>query len=91
MKRKHHDLIVKWAADTSIEIEARNGGYDWTTVCHPLWEETQEYRIKPPEPKKIKLLAYLDLNEELRFVSETCPFTNEWHRIPELDKEVTLP
>ena len=96
MKHKHHDLIVKWAADTSIEIEILNNDGGWVAVPDPAFVESAEYRIKPPEPKKIKFCAFEFSDGGLTWSREGSNsyegrMVNMMRRIPELDKEVTLP
>lgn len=77
------------------EIEYRgNGDCDWTKLSIPAWDWSKYiYRIKPAEPKKVKLLAYISNSGELRFVrsGETWPDGQGYRRVPSEDKEVELP
>lgn len=53
MKHKHHELIVKWVADTSKVVQAfdsRTECGSWVDVKLPVWHEDTIYRFKP-EPK----------------------------------------
>ena len=52
-KHKHHDLIVKWAADPSVKVWSKSdkNGCCWSLVNgSPLWWEDCEYHIgyQPP-------------------------------------------
>ena len=50
--RKHRDLIIAWANGARIELRLANGL--WERVTNPLWQEQNEYRIKPePKPDKV--------------------------------------
>lgn len=98
MKHPHAELIKQWADNTSLVIEYRVGEFDeWTVIEEPSFCNVYEYRIKPAEPKKVKLLAYLANGGSLRLAAEGSEdqeyFSNalELPRIPELDKEVMLP
>ena len=47
-KRKHHDMIVQWAKDDSLEVEAsRNDSGIWFITECPSWCENLKYRFKP--------------------------------------------
>mgnify|MGYP001564856368 CR=1 FL=1 len=46
-RRPHADLIIEWANDDSIEIQARlMDGDEWVTFT-PDWSPIIQYRIKP--------------------------------------------
>jgi hypothetical protein len=52
-KHVHHDLIVKWAADSTVTVECRQGpNYPWQEVSTPSWNPQFEYRIQPRLIKK---------------------------------------
>ena len=52
-KHVHHDLIVKWAADSTVTVECRQGpNYPWQEISTPSWVTQFEYRIKPRLVKK---------------------------------------
>ena len=56
MKHIHHDLMIQYAKDTSIEIEVMETHYDWGVTIQPAWDIDREYRIKPkPERKPFNL------------------------------------
>jgi hypothetical protein len=44
MKRKHAELIKKWADGAEIEVKVND---EWDSVKRPTWFENAEYRIKP--------------------------------------------
>ena len=79
------------------KIEFKNGSFhDWTPCdpTGPTWDfYRSEYRIAKPEPKKIKLQAWLMPSGML--VWRDMSKVETWHtdaiRIPEEDKEITLP
>lgn len=77
------------------KIEFKNGSFhDWTPCdpTGPTWDfYRSEYRIAKPAPKKIHLSAWLDNDGELRQVRDPAAVPNGWIRIPEEDKEITLP
>ena len=66
---------------------------DWTKGYCPDFSIASEWRIKPDEPKKVKFLGWLGVNGELRQISanESWPNQHGLIRIPELDREITLP
>ena len=68
----------------------------WTKCLYPTWDWHHfNYRIAKPEPKKVKLLAWLVEGDWIQWRVEGSlpPSTHpdEFKRIPELDKEITLP
>ena len=67
---------------------------NWIKTNTPLFNfAICEYRIAKPEPKKIKLQAWL-IAGEIRWLSENSQIVNFASgpiRIPEEDKEITLP
>ena len=71
-----------------------NGGWmDWTCSYCPGFNEGFKWRIKPDEPNKVKFLGWLGVNGELRQISanEIWPNQHGLIRLPELDREITLP
>jgi hypothetical protein len=59
--------------------------------CNPGWEFGDYiYRVKPAEPKKVKLLAWLDC-DQLFWLRETA--SPKWPsvRVPSEDKEIEIP
>ena len=66
---------------------------DWTKGYCPDFSIASEWRIKPDEPKKVKLLAWLEQDTgylNLRLESFGSPKHSDCIRIPELDREITL-
>ena len=67
---------------------------DWTKGYCPDFSIANEWRIKPDEPKKVKLLAWFEQDTgylNLRCESFGSPKHSDCIRIPELDLEITLP
>ena len=67
---------------------------DWTSSHCPSFREGFKWRIKPDEPKKVKLLAWFERDTgylNLRLESFGSPKHSDCIRIPELDREITLP
>ena len=67
---------------------------DWTCAYCPGFKEGFKWRIKPDEPKKVKLEAWINENG---FLMHKANFgkgyvaRGSWIRIPELDCEIALP
>ena len=68
-------------------------GMDWTCAYCPGFKEGFKWRIKPDEPKKVKFFGWLGTSGELRQIraNESWPNQHGLIRIPELDREITLP
>ena len=67
---------------------------DWIKPYCPGFMNGFKWRIKPDEPKKVKLLAWLEQDTGyLNFILESFGSPKHWDgiRIPELDREITLP
>ena len=67
---------------------------DWPNSYCPSFKEGFKWRIKPDEPKKVKLLAWFEQDTgylNLRLESFGSPKHSDCIRIPELDREITLP
>ena len=67
---------------------------DWTKSYCPDFSIANEWRIKPDEPKKVKLEAWINENGFLMHKAnfgEGYVAHGSWIRIPELDREITLP
>jgi hypothetical protein len=55
---KHAELIKAWADGAEIQYRADSNWYDCTSNS-PMWDETQEYRIKPePKPDVVLFVVY---------------------------------
>ena len=67
---------------------------DWINSHCPHFCDEFKWRIKPDEPKKVKLEAWIDedglLMHKANF-GEGYMARGSWIRIPELDLEITLP
>ena len=67
---------------------------DWTSSHCPNFRDGFNWRIKPDEPKKVKLEAWIDENG---FLMHKANFgkgyvaRGSWIRFSELDSEITLP
>ena len=67
---------------------------DWISSHCPGFRDGFKWRIKPDEPKKVKLLAWFEQDTgylNLRLESFGSPKHSDCIRIPELDREITLP
>lgn len=67
---------------------------DCITPYCPSFLDGFKWRIKPAEPKKVKLLAWLNQDTgylNLRLESFGYPKHSDYIHIPELDREITLP
>lgn len=67
---------------------------DWTNSHCPCFSDVFKWRIKPDEPKKVKLEAWINENGFLMHKAnfgEGYVARGSWVRIPELDREITLP
>ena len=76
-----------------LQYEKYNGDWcDWAEDYCPCFSGF-EWRIKPDEPKKVKFLGWLGTSGELRQIraNESWPNQHGLIRIPELDREITLP
>jgi len=74
MKRKHYDLIVKWAE--GVEIEVYNPLIDdYTIVARPMWFDKDHYREHDPY-RKLKAE-----NKEVRVIKdeEGNPTEGSWY------------
>ena len=66
----------------------------WLVADYPFWGFSElHYRIAKPEPKKVKLEAWLMPNGALVWcdMSKVQTWSNDAIRIPEEDKEIALP
>ena len=77
-------------------LQYQNGDGSWMIWEYPYCPKLISgiWRIKPDEPKKVKLLAWLEQNTgylNLRLESFGEPKHSNCIRIPELDREITLP
>ena len=78
------------------EIEYYNTDENkWTHIDLPAFNFVfYDYRIAKPEPKKVKLEAWMNTFHgaiEYRKLPHGFHDNAEWIRIPEEDKEITLP
>ena len=67
---------------------------DWINLYCPDFRDGFKWRIKPDEPKKVKLEAWINENGFLMHKAhfgEGYAARGSWVRIPELDCEITLP
>lgn len=66
---------------------------DWINPYCPGFRDGFKWRIKPDEPKKVKLEAWINENGFLMHKANfgESSVSVSWVRIPELDLEITLP
>ena len=87
-----YKISVMTAFKNGERIESKRKDHVlWVEQYVPLWNWTDvDYRIAKPEPKKVKLCAFIDDNGYLRWIREElfdfAPFT----RVHSEDKEITL-
>lgn len=56
MKHIHHDLMIQYANDCTLEIEVKDYLNRWGVIRYPHWLNIHEYRIKPkPERRPFNL------------------------------------
>ena len=85
--RMQAEVLIAFAEGKTIQCRRRTQ-VEWLNApANPLWDwVTFNYRIKPAEPRKVKLEAWIDTSGELRRV-----LINEskegWTRVPSLDLE----
>ena len=65
MKRKHAELIKKWADGAEIQYKSKADG-EWCDHSDTEWDEDYEYRIKPePKPDWSKHIRISSRNNEI--------------------------
>ena len=47
--RRHADMIIAWAKDDSLVVEAQQSDGTYVGVSPPLWDSCTSYRFKPSE------------------------------------------
>jgi hypothetical protein len=47
--RRHVEMIIAWAKDDSLVVEAQQSDGTYVEVSPPLWEPSGNYRFKPSE------------------------------------------
>ena len=82
--------VAKAQAD-GWEIEC-TGETLWIPWDGTVWRNFMKYRARPRQPKlrKVKMLAYLDTNAELRWRGDPAA-SAQWIRIPAQDIEIEVP
>lgn len=91
--KRRAEVMLAFAEGKEIEYSWGGG---WNFCSDPVWDwHTNDYRIKPPSKRKIKLEAWLDGDGELRYVfcqprtvSGAGPMG--WTRLPGLDLETEI-
>lgn len=78
MKHKHHDLMVAYAADTSLKIQyfSTIPGAGWQDLENPGFNPIYEYRVAPPPPPpQLTETIFIGRDPELThpFLSVTRP------------------
>ena len=88
---KHADLIHAFADGKVLQFHFEDEWHDWNEDhCPSFLIQEREWRIKPNEPKKVKCVGWFD-GENLFMLKEGVEPKFPSKRIPELDREVTLP
>ena len=66
-------------------------GKEWADVADPTWNfGTVEYRVKPEDLKKVKMLCWYD-GTYLYWVKKEREKSLNWIRVPSEDEEIELP
>lgn len=73
-RHPHADLMIAYANDASLAIEASVDGERWCDVVEPCWATDRHYRIKPA-PKKAYVFIYTDSSGKLLVVAD---FDRHW-------------
>ena len=94
MKTTQEMIDVMQAFMEGKEIEHSCVNNSWHVVIEPTWNwDIYDYRIKPAEPKRVKLLAYVTKTGAFYHYVEGSQFshaadnTTFFTRIPSLDLE----
>ena len=88
----HEEMIaVIQAHKEGKQIQYRRGENMQWLDCTPQWDFVLfDYRIKPAEPKKVKMFCWLHRGA-LYWNEEVMKFPSDWIRIPSEDKEIEIP
>lgn len=90
-RHPHADLMIAFANDASLVIEASVDGKCWCDVEEPCWAKDQHYRIKPA-PKKVYVFMYKSKSVD-KWCHVSCDNIDKAERIrsdvARLDCEVT--
>lgn len=71
-KHKHHDLIVKWAANPDgYTVYYRSCDGEWSIVSKPIWREDVEYKLVQKSKVKKWRWVFKDIYGQLNL-------TNKW-------------
>ena len=76
------DVMLAFAEGKTIQW--RRYDFKWEDSHTPLWDWfSNEYRVKPSEPKKVIIEAWLDITGEVRWQVKDNPFgPKQWTRLP---------
>jgi len=90
--RKQAEVMIAFAEGKTIQRKPND--YVWTDDSQPLWNwAICDYRVKPVEPKKVIIEAWLDITGEVRWQVKDNPYgPKQWTRLPsslDLEYEVT--
>ena len=84
---------VMLAYANGAEIEWQRGYSEWMpTTKQPIWNwDDNNYRVKKPVPKVVKLSAYITEKGQLIYydMMKVKTWKIDWKRIPSLDLEYT--
>ena len=85
--KKQAEVMLAYAEGK--EIEYMNVHASWTSCSDPVWDWSRnEYRVKKPAPKVVKLWAYVGPSGQLERRFEGMKISN-WKRVPQFDLEYT--
>jgi len=85
-------VMLAFAEGKTIQRELLT--HDWKDDSQPKWNwGACNYRVKPAEPKKVIIEAWLDITGEVRWQVKDNPYgPKQWTRLPsslDLEYEVT--
>lgn len=87
--RQQAEVMIAFAEGKTIEYR-ENGEHVWEYAKTPSWDWFSfDYRIKPAEPKKVKLTAFTTANGQLLYfdMMRVKTWNSDWTRVPSLDLE----
>lgn len=75
-------VMLAFAEGKTIEVTSDEE--NWGENDSPIWNWlTFNYRVKPAEPKKVIIEAWLDITGEVRWQVKDNPFgPKQWTRLP---------
>lgn len=92
--KQQAEVMIAFAEGKPIQYMIfANNGIEWTDISEPLWDWIRfDYRIRPAEPKKVKLEAWIDPRGGMHFFTTCSGYIEQklvanWTRVRSLDLE----